>query len=157
MPPLNHTITQVIDNFAFGDLSREVLIDLFKDGRVSSYFLERLIAKHDGLTHVGGCRDHDMTDEADTAIKYDEKTFTKNGCKFMPSNMIGTGRQFDQAAFLEKANKLIYVVASVVNFPEIKIRYVRGDELALKYPKGEIPFSKHDEFFNGLQHTQSPG
>ena len=148
MPPLNHTVTRVIENFSFGTLPRDVLIKHFKDGRAAAPLLELLISQEDGLTHVGGCRDHDMTDPADSAIEYDEKTFTKNGCKFMPSSMIGTGRSFDQAAFLEKAKKLIYVVASVVNFPEIKIRYVKGDELAQTYPNGIIPFSKHDEFFS---------
>jgi len=147
MPPLNRTVTRVIENFSFGDLPREVLIDLWKDGRVAAPFLERLISQQDALTHVGGCKDHDMTDPTDSAIEYDEKTFTKGGCKFMPSNMIGTGRSFDQATFLEKANKMIYIVASVVNFPEIKIRYVKGSELALKYPKGIIPLKDHDAFF----------
>jgi hypothetical protein len=147
MPQLNKTITQTIANFAFGDLPRDVLIELFKDGRVSSYFLERLIARQDSLNHVGGCKDHDMVDQTDPAIQYDEKTFTKNGCKFMPSNMIGVGRQFDQSAFLEKSKKLIYIVASVVNFPEVKIRYVKGDELAQRYPKGEIPIKDHENFF----------
>jgi hypothetical protein len=148
MPVLNKTVTQVIDNFAFGDLPRETLIKIYKDGRVASHFLEHMISRQDTLTHVGGCKDHDMIDPTDTSIEYDEKTFTQGGCKFMPSSMIGTGRQFEEKAFLEKANKMIYVVASVVNFPEIKIRYVKGGELAKKYPKGIIPLKDHDEFFS---------
>jgi hypothetical protein len=147
----------VIENFSFGHLSREALITLYQDGRISSHFMEEMLAQDFGLTRIHGCKDHDLVEPSDSTIRYEEKTFTRGGCKFMPSNMLGQGRHFDQAIFEKKASGLIYAIVSVVNFPEIKIRYVRGDELALKYPKGEIPFSKHDEFFSGLQHTQSPG
>jgi hypothetical protein len=61
--------------------------------------------------------------------------------------MIGQGRHFDQAVFDEKSKKLIYVIVSNVNFPNLKIRFVKGTDLASKYPTGEIKFSQHDIFF----------
>jgi hypothetical protein len=83
-------------------------------------------------------------------IKIDEKTFTSGGCKFMPSSMIGTGRSFNKEEIIKKSSNLVYAVVSVVNFPEIKTRFVKGDKLAEKYPSGEISFKKHTDFFTDL-------
>ncbi len=144
----NHTMTKTIANVAFGDLPQEVLQELFGDGRIFSHFMERVLAKDYGLTHVTGCQGHDLVDPADPNVKYEQKTFTRNGCKFMPSNMIGQGRHFDQAVFDEKVKGLIYVIVSNIHFPELKIRFVKGPELAAMYPKGEIKLGDHDKFFN---------
>jgi len=144
----NHTTTKTIANVAFGDLPQEVLRELFGDGRIFSHFMERVLAQDYGLTHVTGCQGHDLVDPADPNIKYEQKTFTRNGCKFMPSNMIGQGRHFDQAVFDEKVKGLIYVIVSNIHFPELKIRFVKGTELAAMYPKGEIKLGDHDKFFN---------
>jgi hypothetical protein len=62
--------------------------------------------------------------------------------------MIGVGRVFDKQKFEEKANKLIYIIVSNINFPEIKIKFVKGSDLIIKYPKGEIKLKDSVEFFN---------
>jgi hypothetical protein len=155
---MNTTITTTLGNTSFDILPKETVNILFRDGRVISHFLEHWVSIRYGLVHVGGCADHDMKndsnhdtnkDDSNHDKKYDEKTFTKakGGCKFMPSSMIGKGRKFDQKIFLEKSEKLIYVIVSVINFPEIKIRFVKGSDLARQYPKGIIPLKDHDKFF----------
>ena len=144
----NHTFTKTIANVAFGDLPQATLLELFGDGRIFSHFMERILALDYGLKHIPGCQGHDLTDANDATIQYEQKTFTRNGCKFMPSNMIGQGRHFDQAVFDEKVKHLIYVIVSNVHFPELKIRFVKGAEMAAMYPKGEIKFNDHDKFFN---------
>lgn len=144
---LNNTVTKVIENLAFGPLPREVLIALFKDGRISSHFMEQVLAQDYGLTHIPGCKDHDLVEPSDPSVRYEEKTFTGNGCKFVPSNMLGQGRHFDKEVFEKKASGLIYAIVSVVNFPEIKIRFVKGVDLLAKYPMGEIKLSQHADFF----------
>jgi len=144
----NKTYTKIIENLAFGDLQREELIELLKDGRIFSHYAERVLAKDFSLKHIGGCEGHDLERPENADVKFDQKTFTDNGCKFMPSNMIGQGRKFDEAVFIEKSKKLIYVVVSNVKFPEIKIRFVKGEELAKIYPTGAIQFKDHDKFFN---------
>jgi len=146
-PALNKTTTIVIDNFSFGRLSQEALIALYRDGRISAHFMEVMLAQDFGLTRIEGCKDHDLVDPSDPNIRYEEKTFTRGGCKFVPSNMLGQGRHFDQATFEQKARGLIYAIVSVVNFPEIKIRFVKGTELMAVYPRGEIKLSQHDSFF----------
>jgi hypothetical protein len=144
----NHTFTKVIENFSFDYLPRETLIEIFTDGRHCSPFLEKILAKDYHLKHITGCKGYDFVDSVDESIKYDEKTFTKNGCDFTPSNMKGQGRAFDKAVFDEKSKRLNYIIVSNFNFPEIKIRFVKGEELAARYPNGKIPFREHDTFFS---------
>lgn len=147
--PYNTTFTHIIENFGFGNLLEPTIIEIFKDGRVFSHFIELWLAvNYPHLTHVKGCKSHDLTDEHDENIKYDQKTFTKRGCRFMPSNMIGEGRTFDQKIFEEKAKKLIYIIVSNIYFPEIKIKFVRGIDLIVDYPNGVIPLKHFDKFFN---------
>jgi hypothetical protein len=143
----NKTTSRTIKDFAFDGLSRETLIGLYRDGRISSHFMEHIIGRDSILTHVGGCKDHDLVDPSDAAVKYDQKTFTNKGCSFMPSSMKGKGRKFDKATFDEKAKNMIYVIVSVVNFPEIHTRFVKGSELATMYPNGVISLKDHDKFF----------
>lgn len=144
----NQTVSDKIENIAFGDLPREVLYELFKDGRIFAHFMERLLAQWYGLEHVSGCKGHDLINKTNPDDKYEQKTFTENGCKIMPSNMIGQGRKFDKDIFHKKAEKLTYIIVSNINFPNIKIRFVKGSELVSKYPNGIIHRKQHDTFFN---------
>ena len=144
---LGKTYTHKIENVQFDGLSQETLIDIYKDGRVFSHLIEHyLVGLFPSLVHVPGCKDHDFNNKYNKD-RLDEKTFTKNGCKFMPSSMIGTGRKFDNKKFEEHCNKIIYCIVSNVNFPEIKIRFEKGCELMKKFPIGNISSKKHDEFF----------
>ena len=137
-----------IENFSFDNVPQSGIIDIFKDGRAFSHFIEPWLAINYPLIHIKGCKKYDHTDINDENVKYDQKTFTKGGCKFMPSNMIGEGRTFNKEIFEEKAKKLIYIIVSNVNFPEIKIRFVKGIELIVQYPTGVIPLKDLDKFFN---------
>ena len=112
-----------------------------------SHLIEKWISLAYPLQHIEGCQAYDFIDENFPETKYDEKTFTKNGCKFCPSNMLGQGRVFDREIFEEKTRKLIFCIVSNVNFPNIKIRFVRGIELLQRYPNGIIPFREHDDLF----------
>jgi hypothetical protein len=142
------TYVHVIEGFGFGNLSASTIIDIYKDGRPFSHFIEPWLAINYPLIHVKGCKKYDHTDINNENVKYDQKTFTLGGCKFMPSNMIGEGRTFNKEIFEEKAKKLIYIIVSNINFPEIKIKFVRGIDLIIEYPKGIIPLKDFDKFFN---------
>lgn len=145
----NKTIISTIQGTAFGNLPQEILRELFSDGRIFSHFMERMLAQDYGLTHVTGCKGHDLVDPQNPEMKYEQKTFTARGCKFMPSNMIGQGRHFDKAVFDEKSKGLNYVIVSNVNFPEIRVRFIKGIDLAAAYPMGEIKAKDHEKFFSG--------
>ena len=144
----DYTFIHMITNFSFGNLPESSVIDILKDGRAFSHFIEPWLAINYPLIHIKGCKKYDHTDINDENVKYDQKTFTKGGCKFMPSNMIGEGRTFNKEIFEEKAKKLIYIIVSNVNFPKIKIKFVKGIELIVQYPMGVIPLKDFVKFFN---------
>ena len=145
---LNKTFEHTISNYGFGNLPDEVCKEHWTDGRPFSHFIEAWIAENYQLEHIKGCKKYDFTDKKYPKILYDEKTFTRGGCRFCPSNMIGQGRAFNQTIFEEKSKKLIFCIVSNINFPNIKIRFVKGEELLMKYPKGKIPLKDEIEFFN---------
>ena len=144
----NTTYTHTLEEFSFDNVPKSMIIETYKDGRAFSHFIEPWLAINYPLIHIKGCKKHDHVDINNENIKYDQKTFTKLGCKFMPSNMIGEGRTFNKEIFEEKAQKLIYIIISNINFPEIKIKFVRGIDLIIDYPNGKIPLKDFDKFFN---------
>ena len=146
---LNKTFVRVIEDCSCGNLSNQAIIEILKDGRAFSHFIEPWLAEnYPTLKHVKGCKKYDHIDINDENIKYDQKTFTAHGCKFMPSNMIGEGRSFNKEVFEEKAKQLIYIIVSNVSFPEIKIKFVKGVVLIVDYPTGVIPSKDFVKFFN---------
>ena len=145
---LNTTFNHTIEEYNFDNLSLEQTKTIYMDGRVFSHFIEHWIAKNYSLTHVPGCKDHDFKDKIHSEIIYDQKTFTERGCSFCPSNMLVQGRKFEPSRFEEHCKKLIFCIVSNIHFPNIKIRFVKGTELFVKYPKGKIPLKDHIEFFN---------
>lgn len=152
----NTTFVHKIHNIAFGNLSNEACIRILKDGRAFSHFIEPWLEQnYPSLKHIKGCKGHDFEDICDVDIRYDQKTFTDGGCNFMPSNMVGQGRKFDQEVFDEKTSKLLYIIISNINFPEIKIKFVRGIDLVVDYPKGKIPFKDFDKFFGSATNSSS--
>jgi hypothetical protein len=104
----NLTYNHRIENTSFGNLPQSVIINIYKDGRAFSHFIEVWLAHNYPLNHVTGCKKHDHTDIHNENIKYEQKTFTKGGCCFYPSSMIGKGRKFDQVIFEETTKNLIY-------------------------------------------------
>ena len=144
----NNTYIHIIENFSFGNLPKLEIIKIFKDGRPFSHFIEVWLADNYPLNHVKGCKKYDHTSIYDENLKYDQKTFTARGCKFMPSNMIGEGRKFNKEIFEEKAKDLIYIIVSNITFPEIKIKFVKGVDLVVDYPTGVIPSKDFIKFFN---------
>jgi len=137
-----------IENYSFGNLDKNTCIELYKDGRVFSHFIERWLEKIYPLKFISGCKGYDHIDINNSLILYDEKTFTKNGCNFCPSNMIGGGRKFDKLIFDEKSKKIIFCIISNINFPIIQIKFISGIKLIKLYPKGKIPFKDRNIFFN---------
>jgi hypothetical protein len=144
---MNQVHRFTLSNVAFDCLPLEQVSKIFKDGRVFSHLIEPWLAEKFPITHVTGCKEYDFIDNDDPNIKYDQKTFTAGGCKYYPSSMIGTGRKFDQTLFEEKANKLIYILVSNINFPEIRVKFISGADLLTQYPKGEIPYAHYGKFF----------
>ena len=64
--------------------------------------------------------------------------------------MQGTNRKFNQKKYDKKYKNLIYCIISNIDFPNIKVRFVAGEELLKKYNNFIIPRKDHDKFFKGL-------
>ena len=145
---LNKVYTKEISAFSFGDLSGKELIELFKDGRFASPFMEKMVTKwFPELTNVNK-KHYDHVDIEGN--KLEQKGFTRNGCKFIPSNMIGEGRHKDLNKLAEgiEEHNLTYCVVDIVEFPSIKIKFVDGKKLLSEYPSGEIRTNQREELFN---------
>ena len=144
---LNKTYYKEIENFSFGELPKELLTALFKDGRTTSRFMEKLATMwFPELTNV----DVKHYDHVDTeGNRFEMKGFTKGGCKFVPSSMLGKGRHIDLDELAEgiSEHKLTYIITDIVNFPKVMVKFVDGKELLRTYPKGEIKFNERESFF----------
>lgn len=135
------------DKFQFGDIDKEGLIALFRDGRIASYFFERQIphwfpeltfVDQKGYDHVDG-----------DGNKYDAKGFTKHGCKFMPSSQIGAGRKFDAESAHAHANEISYIIHDITEFPSVKLIFKTGSSLLMDFPKCSITYAKKGMLFDG--------
>lgn len=126
-----------IKNMNIDNLKKEEINYMFKDGRIFSHFVEMWLDKNcTRLQRITGCKGHDFIDINNKNIKYQQKTWTDNGLVFLPSNMVGTQRNVNKKIFLKKNNKLKYVIVSNVFFPIIKVMFIDGKDLILKYPSG---------------------
>ena len=145
---LNKAFKFLIEDFSFGTLSQERLVNIGRDGRVASHLLEpQLEDWFPELTHVAGCKGYDHYDQ--TGQLYDAKNFTKNGLKFMPSNQIGSGRKFCFETTKEHASDLIYICCDIVEFPEIRVVFKDGKDLLEEYPNGMVSKGQREDLFSG--------
>lgn len=134
-----------IDNISFGSLPRDVVVELFKDGRVASHFLERqLEVWFPELTFVNA-KGHDHLDPEGNL--YDQKCFTKGGLGFAPSHMGGKGRVFVQEEAHEHAKDVTYICCDIIDFPKVRVVFRRGSDLIVEYPKCKVPFKNRELFF----------
>lgn len=132
----------------FDILSEELIFEKFKDGRFFSHIIEKwLEKKFMNLTYVDK-KGYDFVDARDNNVKYDEKTFTRRGCYYVPSKMLGAGRKKNISEFQEHAQKINYIIVDNIEFPKIQIVFISGNELLSTYPKGHIPINHRNIFFS---------
>lgn len=144
---LNKTYTFTIKDFSFDEIPKEVLIELYKDGRVFAFISEKLITyKFNKLTHLTNNKEIDHIDEKYNM--YEQKTFTKTECDFRQSKAKGVGRKDQTIDELSNYCKnKTFIIVSNINFPKIHVRFVNGCELLQKYPNGKIPKKYFNDFF----------
>lgn len=147
-----------MDNFKCDELSEEEVIEMYKDGRVFSQWVERWLTKKFPLIRVNGCKKYDHTDLNDENIKYEQKTFTPaSGLSYAPSGQTGVGRTLNETVAKERASDLIYIIVSNIHFPNIKVKFITGKDLMKKEIeimkrknekiKCKISLKHHDTFF----------
>lgn len=145
-------------DMSFGTLSEAECIEIFSDGRVCSHFLERQLTKwfpdlyrvdQKGYDHIEVSDLNRFNEDKSVfnGIKYDQKSFTKRGVRFNPSNQIGAGRKFNQEVATEHANSLIYIITDITNLPTVNVVFKQGSDLILNYPKCHIPLKDMSYLF----------
>jgi hypothetical protein len=130
----------------FGDLPLEEVYELYKDGRVSSKFLEHYIpiwfpelkfVDQDGYDHIDA-----------NGVKYDLKGFTiSSGAGYAPSNMVGAGRKINISEMHAHAKTINYIFSDITKFPEIRIIFKTGEDMVRDYPNGKIKPNQRDKLF----------
>jgi hypothetical protein len=148
MNTINYDKTYTFDltgKVSFGDLPTSLVNDMFKDGRVASKFLENHLpvwfpelefVDQDGYDHI-----------SKTGQKYDLKGFTKGGASYAPSAMIGAGRKIDVTEMHAHANTIDYVFSDITEFPQVRIKFMRGTDMVQQYPSGKIAYKQRLALF----------
>lgn len=125
-----------VENYAFGDLPKEELAEIFKDGRIAGKLLEPQLSKwFPELTHVD-VKGYDHIDES--GHKDDAKSFTKRGSNFAPSIMVGGGRSIDFEVAAAHASGISYIFCEVDRFPLVRVVAKRGSEMVDQYPSFKV-------------------
>lgn len=109
--------------------------EYFKDGRTASFIIERRLAKELDFHLAPTNAQFDLTDE--DGGKWEVRCLTKRGVYFMPSNQVGSGRFFDEAAFHQKLETIAgYIVADITEFPVVPFDFIQSHQVAdLKRPR----------------------
>ena len=119
----NITFEFEVDKIAIDNLEKDKINLLFQDGRIFSQFIESWLDDNcKRLQQVNGCKDHDFID-IKTNIKYEQKTWTKNGLVFLPSHMVGSQRKINMQKFKYMSYNRKYIIVSNISFPKIKIKF----------------------------------
>jgi len=131
--------------YKFGDIPQETLDNMFRDGRIASFFFEyQLVKWFPELTRVDA-KGYDHVDS--DGNKYDAKGFTKGGLNYAPSIMVGGGRKIDEAELHSHASNISYICVDIVKFPQIQVKFKKGNDMVSEYPKGHVPSNHRDALF----------
>ena len=115
----------------------------FTDGRRISFVLERRIAR-EILEGKIAKSEGDAWDVVDAnGDNWEVRSLTKK-LYFCPSYMVGKGRKFDEAGFLDKLSQIRgYVISDITLFPDIPVWLVEAREVLEWYQKGELGAGTH--------------
>lgn len=134
----------------FWDLPLEEVHELFRDGRTASRFLERKVPHLFAEFNYVDQKGYDWLRKL--INKVEGKCVTKNGCKFAPSSMVGSGRKIIPSEVKEtiENENLDYILMDIVEFPMVRMRFVKGIDLITTHPKCDISKAKkwRKKYFN---------
>lgn len=106
-------------------ISESDVCEYFTDGRRVSFIIERRLEhEHDGWTRAASeGASFDLLDP--DGGKWEVRSITRSGVYFTPSNQVGSGRKFDETAFLQKLKTVKgYILADIETFPSIEVYVV---------------------------------
>jgi hypothetical protein len=111
----------------------------FTDGRRVSFLLERRIAREiiKGSLAPSEGAGFDIIDPQEG--KWELRSISKGGIYFCPSFMVGSGRSFEAARFLEKlADVEGYIVCDIEQFPNIPFWIIPAQQVKNWWESGQL-------------------
>ena len=132
----------------FGNLSESILYELFRDGRTASRFLERHICVWFPNLKFVDERGHDFI--GNDGRKFEMKCFTARGLNYSASKYQGIGRSLDVAEHRATAIQNIYILCDIIDFPNVSVRFIRGEELIGLYPNPKVSYNERHNLFGRL-------
>jgi len=120
-------------------ISKEDVLEYFKDGRRVSFLLERRIAREvlKGTLAPSEGAGFDLYDSK--GGKWEVRSVSKGGIYFCPSYMVGSGRSFNEKGFLEKLSEIEgYIISDIESFPNIPFWIVTKDEVLSWWKSQEL-------------------
>ena len=120
-----------IDNISFGNISQNVLVEKFKDGRVFGLIAEIFVATtFNNLICSGDNKTYWDVQTTDNLDKFEVRVLTRNGVDFLPSKMKGIGREFNQDGFYEKLNLIKgFIIVDIRNLPNMCISSIESNTI----------------------------
>lgn len=95
--------------------------EYFTDGRRVSFLIERRLAREvvaGGRLAASEGAGFDLLDAA--GRKWEVRSLTSGGVYFCPSYMVGSGRSFNEAGFLQKLAEIDgYILSDIESFPDV--------------------------------------
>jgi hypothetical protein len=113
--------------------------EYFTDGRRVSFILERRISREivQGTLAESEGAAYDLLDSK--GGKWEVRSLTKRGIYFCPSYMVGSGRAYEEAGFLEKLDEIEgYIVSDVVLFPNVPVLQISQQVVRDWYTSGKL-------------------
>ena len=125
---LNKTYHKKFEDVKFDNLDEVSLLKAFLNGSTISRFIELWLARNYDKLMDSDTVEYDLWD-FEKKRKVEVKSFTKGGCNFMPSYMIGAGRKLEE----EKAFE--YIIDSYVNNKENELSKLLSGQILDEYKK----------------------
>ena len=117
---------------SLGPIPPQVLYEKLTDGRIAGLLMEEM---HNHLFRnvaMAPSRKSSFDLYVDD-LRYEARTITKAGVKLIPSSQIGTGRTYDEDAYINKRDSIDgYVFADVRNSPVLRILRLREVDVPLQ-------------------------
>ena len=143
---LNKTYHKKFEDVKFDNLDEVSLLKAFLNGSTISRFIELWLARNYDKLMDSDTVEYDLWD-FEKKRKVEVKSFTKGGCNFMPSYMIGAGRKLEEEKAYEYIDGKIFCIVDIIDYPNIYYKFIEGDVLQWDYPKYKIPIKQRTTFF----------
>jgi len=142
------------NNIAFGNIQKEFLYEIFRDGRITGLLAEYFIeSEFDNMNRVRNANSYlDLID--DKGKKFEVKCFTTRGVSFLPSNQKGQGRKFNAEDYLARLQNVDYfIVVNISQLPKVEILTFNSNFIVKQNIKSIGNVKKLEELYQNYTKT----